>query len=76
MVLLTILGCSIILLSGQLWSGWLQRFNLPPNWRIFGPLESIIGVLMCGMSVSLPFAIVTRLITLHDFAPARISKNP
>lgn len=35
---------------------------LPRNWRILGPLESIIGVLMCGISVSLLFATVTRLV--------------
>jgi voltage-gated potassium channel len=36
--------------------------TLPSNWRTLGPLESVIGVLMCGISVSLLFAIVTRLI--------------
>lgn len=36
--------------------------NLPSYWRPLGPLESIIGVLMCGISVSLLFAIITRLI--------------
>jgi voltage-gated potassium channel len=35
--------------------------SLPSNWRTLGPLESVIGVLMCGISVSLLFAIVTRL---------------
>jgi hypothetical protein len=40
--------------------------SLPSDWRTLGPLESIVGVLMCGMSVSLLFAIVTRLISLHD----------
>jgi voltage-gated potassium channel len=35
---------------------------LPSNWRMLGPLESIIGVLMCGVSVSLLFATVTRLV--------------
>jgi voltage-gated potassium channel len=35
---------------------------LPSNWRMLGPLESIIGVLMCGVTVSLLFAIVTRII--------------
>ena len=35
---------------------------LPSNWRMLGPLESIVGVLMCGMSVSVLFATVTRLI--------------
>ena len=37
--------------------------NLPSNWRPLGPLESIIGVLMCGISVSLLFSITTRLIS-------------
>jgi voltage-gated potassium channel len=36
---------------------------LPSNWRMLGPLESIIGVLMCGISVSLLFATVTRLVS-------------
>ena len=35
---------------------------LPSNWRLLGPLESITGVLMCGISVSVLFALVTRLI--------------
>ena len=35
---------------------------LPTNWRMLGPLESIIGVLMCGISVSVLFATVTRLV--------------
>ena len=36
--------------------------SLPSQWRTLGPLESVIGVLMCGISASLLFAIVTRLI--------------
>ena len=35
---------------------------LPPNWRMLGPLESIIGVLMCGISASVLFATVARLV--------------
>ena len=35
---------------------------LPSNWRMLGPLESIIGVLMCGISVSVLFAAITRLV--------------
>ena len=35
--------------------------SLPSQWRALAPLESVIGVLMCGISVSLLFAIVTRL---------------
>ena len=36
---------------------------LPANWRMLGPLESIVGVLMCGISVSVLFATVTRLVS-------------
>jgi voltage-gated potassium channel len=36
---------------------------LPSKWRMLGPLESIIGVLMCGISVSILFAAVTRLVS-------------
>ena len=35
---------------------------LPPRWRLVGPIESIAGVLMCGLSVSFLFAVVHRLI--------------
>jgi len=35
---------------------------LPSNWRLLGPLESMMGVLMCGISVSLLFALITRLV--------------
>lgn len=35
---------------------------LPSHWRMLGPLESIIGVLMCGVSVSVLFAAVTHLV--------------
>jgi voltage-gated potassium channel len=45
---------------------------LPQKWRALGPLESIIGVLMCGLSVSFLFAVVSRLI---DRA-ARVSDTP
>jgi voltage-gated potassium channel len=36
---------------------------LPENWRMLGPVESIVGVLMCGISVSLVFAMITRLVS-------------
>ena len=35
---------------------------LPSRWRLLGPLEGITGVLMCGISVSVLFALVTRLL--------------
>ena len=40
--------------------------TLPSDWRTLGPLESVIGVLMCGISASLLFAIVTRLINREE----------
>ena len=45
---------------------------LPPKWRLFGPLESMLGVLMCGLSVSLLFALVNRLLDREKaIAPQR-----
>ena len=35
---------------------------LPSKWRMLGPVEGILGILMCGLSVSLLFAIATRLV--------------
>jgi voltage-gated potassium channel len=35
---------------------------LPSTWRLLGPLESVSGVLMCGISVSVLFSLVTRLL--------------
>jgi len=46
---------------------------LPPEtWRNLGVVESITGVLMCGLSASLLFAIVTRLVDRE----ARFSSSP
>src|SRR6266851_2295665 len=45
---------------------------LPWMWRTLGPVESIIGVLMCGLSASFLFAIVTRLVERE----ARLSDTP
>jgi voltage-gated potassium channel len=41
---------------------------LRPIWRLLGPLESVTGVLMCGLSASFVFAIVTRLVEQDDQA--------
>ena len=35
---------------------------LPRAWRFLGPVESLTGVLMCGLSAALLFAIVIRLV--------------
>jgi voltage-gated potassium channel len=42
---------------------------LPKVWRILGPMESVMGVLMCGISVSALFAIATRLVEAGSPAP-------
>src|SRR5271165_5899821 len=41
---------------------------LPGAWRTLCPIESIAGVLMCGLSASFLFAIVTRLVERDDLA--------
>jgi ion channel len=59
--------------------------TLPARWRLLGPLESMAGVLMCGVSVCLLFATVTRLVyrdprhsrKLGDAShPAALGKSP
>ena len=35
---------------------------LPQAWRSLGPVESVAGVLMCGLSASFLFTIVNRLV--------------
>jgi voltage-gated potassium channel len=44
---------------------------LKPIWRTLGPVESVTGVLMCGLSASFLFAIVTRLVQVEDPGVAR-----
>lgn len=43
---------------------------LPHIWRTLGPVESITGMLMCGMSVSGLFAILTRILAAEANPPA------
>ena len=40
--------------------------SLPSIWRTLAPLESVIGMLMCGISVSLLFAIVMWLMNREE----------
>ena len=42
---------------------------LPKIWRSLGPVESITGMLMCGLSVSGLFAILARLVANEDRSP-------
>ena len=45
---------------------------LPWIWRTLGPVESIIGVLMCGLSASFLFAVVSKLVDRET----RVSDTP
>jgi voltage-gated potassium channel len=38
---------------------------LPRVWRVLGPIESITGILMSGMSVSGLFAILSRVLAVE-----------
>ena len=33
---------------------------LPKEWRLFGPLEALIGTLMCGLSVAYFFGVLAK----------------
>jgi voltage-gated potassium channel len=39
---------------------------MPSKWRMLGPIESILGILICGVSVSLLFAIATLLVGIEQ----------
>lgn len=43
---------------------------LPIPWRMFGPIEGLTGILMCGLSAGVFFAVVSR-IYLSRFEPKR-----
>jgi hypothetical protein len=38
---------------------------LAKPWRILGPVEGLTGILMCGLSAGLFFAIVSRIYQAH-----------
>jgi hypothetical protein len=44
---------------------------LPSQWRLLSPIESIAGVLMCGLSVSILFALIQTLVTGEEAASRR-----
>ncbi len=49
---------------------------LPSSLRLLGPLEAITGVLMCGISVSVLFALVTRLLDRDtQYSPTNLSEQ-
>jgi hypothetical protein len=44
---------------------------LPKPWRMLGPVEGLTGILMCGLSASLFFALVSRIYTARVEAKRR-----
>jgi hypothetical protein len=48
---------------------------LPTMWRTLGPVESITGVLMCGLSASFLFALVLRLVERESRLPPRLLRT-
>jgi hypothetical protein len=36
---------------------------LPKDWRMFGPVEALAGILMCGLSTGFFFAVVSKTFT-------------
>jgi voltage-gated potassium channel len=44
---------------------------LPRTWRILGAVESVTGVLMCGLSVSFIFVLMTRIVEREAHSPWR-----
>ena len=43
---------------------------LPPEWRLVGGVEALTGILMCGLSTGLFFAVLSRMFARRfDFHP-------
>jgi len=59
------LGVRLLFFGYVLFDCGLWRRCSPRTWRLLGPVESLTGVLMCGVSAGLLFAIVNRLVE-HD----------
>ena len=48
---------------------------LPRTWRSLGPVESVTGVLMCGLSAAFLFAIVIRLVEREVRFTAELARS-
>ncbi|MGO9677680.1 MAG: potassium channel family protein [Candidatus Sulfotelmatobacter sp.] len=49
---------------------------LPSKWRLLGPLESMVGMLMSGVSIGLLFAAVTHLVDGESRSRLPIHSEP
>ena len=47
---------------------------LPKPWRMFSPVETLTGILMCGLSTGLFFAVVNR--WMNNFMKRRTRQKP
>ena len=46
---------------------------LPQEWRLFGPIEGLTGILMCGLSTAFFFVIVSRkILELHGTVRSQV----
>jgi hypothetical protein len=63
-------GSSLYFSAGSFSTVGCGDLFLPPGWRILGPVESVTGVLMCGLSAGFLFAIVNRLVENAQQAPS------
>jgi len=41
---------------------------LPQEWRLFGPVEGLTGILMCGLSTGFFFAVVTKFLVAQSIS--------
>jgi len=48
---------------------------LKDEWRMFGPLEGLVGILMCGLSTGLFFAVVNKLISAQTATKATVGRG-
>ncbi|HVR19331.1 MAG TPA: potassium channel family protein, partial [Polyangiaceae bacterium] len=42
---------------------------LPEHWRLLGPIEGLTGILMCGLSTGLFFALISKLYAAEPKLP-------
>src|SRR5208282_136787 len=49
---------------------------LPSKWRRLGPLESMVGMLMSGISVGLLFAVIAHLVEGESRSPLPLRSEP
>ena len=62
LAVLPIVGNCVLLLDIELTTVGYGDVVLSQMWRTLGPVESVLGVLMTGLSVSVLFSIMTRLV--------------